>query len=56
MISQDDFDEARADSFDDGGDARRAQAPIKGRGAASRPAGRFEKQVRVGPADGWCSV
>ena len=56
MISQDDFDEARADSFDDGGDARRAQAPIKGRGAASRPAGRFEKQVRVGQDDGWGSV
>ncbi len=37
-------------------DPRQAHAPIKGRGSASRPAGRFEKQVRVGSDDGWGSV
>ena len=37
-------------------DARKATAPIKGRGAASRVAGRFEKTVRRGEDDGWGSV
>ena len=37
-------------------DARKATAPIKGRGAASRVAGRFEKTVRHGEDDGWGSV
>ena len=40
----------------DPGDARRAQAPTKGRGAASRPANRFHTQLRVGEDDGWGSV
>ena len=52
----DPYDDNRLDDFDAGVDARQAQAPIKGRGAASRPAGRFEKQVRVGSDDGWGSV
>ena len=37
-------------------DARKPTAPIKGRGAASRIPGRFEKQVRRGEDDGWGSV
>ncbi|NUS60789.1 MAG: PA0069 family radical SAM protein [Lysobacter sp.] len=37
-------------------DARKATAPIKGRGAASRVTGRFEKTVRHGEDDGWGSV
>ena len=37
-------------------DARKATAPIKGRGAASRVAGRYEKTVRQGEDDGWGSV
>jgi DNA repair photolyase len=37
-------------------DARKATAPIKGRGAASRVAGRFEKTIRHGEDDGWGSV
>ena len=37
-------------------DARKATAPIKGRGAASRVTGRFEKTVRQGEDDGWGSV
>ena len=37
-------------------DARKALAPIKGRGAASCVAGRFEKTVRRGEDDGWGSV
>ena len=37
-------------------DARKAQAPIKGRGAASRPPGRFEKRIAIGIDDGWGSV
>nr|WP_119716855.1 PA0069 family radical SAM protein [Lysobacter tabacisoli] len=37
-------------------DARKAQAPIKGRGAASRIAGRFEKSTTHGVDDGWGSV
>jgi DNA repair photolyase len=37
-------------------DARKATAPIKGRGAASRVAGRFEKTIRTGEDDGWGSV
>lgn len=37
-------------------DPRKATAPIKGRGAASRVAGRFEKTLRVGEDDGWGSV
>ena len=37
-------------------DARKPTAPIKGRGAASRVAGRFEQTVAVGEDDGWGSV
>ena len=37
-------------------DARKRQAPIKGRGAASQVAGRFEKAVAHGEDDGWGSV
>ena len=37
-------------------DARKPTAPIKGRGAASRIAGRFEQTVAVGEDDGWGSV
>lgn len=37
-------------------DARKPTAPIKGRGAASRIPGRFEKQIRSGEDDGWGSV
>jgi len=37
-------------------DARTPQAPIKGRGAASRVAGRFEKTIAHGEDDGWGSV
>jgi DNA repair photolyase len=37
-------------------DPRKATAPIKGRGSSSRPAGRFEKTLRVGEDDGWGSV
>ncbi|HSR64769.1 MAG TPA: PA0069 family radical SAM protein [Xanthomonadaceae bacterium] len=37
-------------------DARTARAPIKGRGAASRIAGRFEKTLARGEDDGWGSV
>lgn len=37
-------------------DARKAQAPIKGRGAASWVSGRYEKTVAVGEDDGWGSV
>ena len=37
-------------------DARKPTAPIKGRGAASRVAGRFEKRTAVGEDDGWSSV
>src|SRR6187402_2589508 len=37
-------------------DARKPTAPIKGRGAASRIAGRYEKSVAVGEDDGWGSV
>ncbi|MCI4568013.1 PA0069 family radical SAM protein [Lysobacter sp. CFH 32150] len=37
-------------------DARKALAPIKGRGAASHVTGRFEKTVRRGEDDGWGSV
>ena len=37
-------------------DARKAFAPLKGRGAASRVAGRFEKRVVRGEDDGWGSV
>ncbi|MFP5373958.1 MAG: PA0069 family radical SAM protein [Gammaproteobacteria bacterium] len=37
-------------------DARKPLAPIKGRGSASRPAGRFEKTMAVGEDDGWGSV
>lgn len=37
-------------------DPRRAEVAIKGRGSASRPAGRFEKRLRVGADDGWGSV
>jgi DNA repair photolyase len=37
-------------------DARAPQAPIKGRGAASRVDGRFAKSVARGEDDGWGSV
>jgi DNA repair photolyase len=37
-------------------DARKAQAPIKGRGAASCVSGRYEKTVVRGEDDGWGSV
>jgi DNA repair photolyase len=37
-------------------DARKAQAPIKGRGAASRVNGRFDKRIAQGEDDGWGSV
>ena len=37
-------------------DARRAMAPVKGRGAASHPTGRFEKRVLHFDDDGWGSV
>jgi DNA repair photolyase len=37
-------------------DARKARAPIKGRGAASYVSGRFEKTVAHGEDDGWGSV
>src|SRR3546814_8691043 len=37
-------------------DARTATAPIKGRGAASRVAGRFDKTTYRGEDDGWGSV
>ena len=37
-------------------DARKPTAPIKGRGAASRVAGRIEQTVAVGEDDGWGSV
>ena len=37
-------------------DARKAQAPIKGRGAASYVSGRYEKTVVHGEDDGWGSV
>ena len=37
-------------------DARSAQRPIKGRGAASFVTGRYEKTVRRGEDDGWGSV
>ncbi len=37
-------------------DARKALAAIKGRGAASRVAGRFEKREARGEDDGWGSV
>lgn len=37
-------------------DARKPQAPIKGRGAASRVAGRFAQSVTAGADDGWGSV
>ncbi len=40
----------------DAGDARRPTAPLKGRGAASRVAGRFEVTTTVGSDDGWGSV
>lgn len=37
-------------------DARKPQAPIKGRGSASRVAGRFSRTVATGTDDGWGSV
>ena len=37
-------------------DPRKPAAPIKGRGSASRPAGRFEKTTIAGEDDGWGSV
>ncbi|MEO6138786.1 MAG: PA0069 family radical SAM protein [Luteimonas sp.] len=47
------MDDARQNEHDD---ARRAQAPIKGRGAASHVSGRFEKRIVHGEDDGWGSV
>jgi DNA repair photolyase len=38
------------------GDTRTPQAPIKGRGAASRVHGRFEKTIAHGEDDGWGSA
>ena len=37
-------------------DARKAQVPLKGRGAASRVASRFDTTATVGIDDGWESV
>ena len=37
-------------------DARRAMQALKGRGAASRVAGRFERRELRGEDDGWGSV
>ena len=37
-------------------DVRRAMAPVKGRGAASMPAGRFDKRALRFDDDGWGSV
>lgn len=37
-------------------DPRKREAPIRGRGSASRPASRFDTQLRVGEDDGWGSV
>jgi len=37
-------------------DANKARAPIKGRGASSRVAGRFEQRLVHGEDDGWGSV
>lgn len=37
-------------------DTRKPQKPIKGRGAASKPAGRFERNISVGEDDGWGSA
>ena len=37
-------------------DARKAQAPVKGRGAASNVSGRFERTRTQGADDGWGSV
>ena len=37
-------------------DARKARAPIKGRGAGSRPPGRYAVTSAVGDDDGWGSV
>lgn len=37
-------------------DARKPTSPIKGRGAASRVAGRFERTTTIGADDGWGSV
>ena len=47
------MDDARPNEHDD---ARKAQAPIKGRGAASYVSGRFEKRIAHGEDDGWGSV
>ncbi len=47
------MDDARQKERDD---ARRARAPIKGRGAASHVSGRFEKRIVHGEDDGWGSV
>lgn len=37
-------------------DARKATKPLKGRGSASRPVGRFEAREATGEDDGWGSV
>ena len=44
------------DDAQPGDDARRALAPTRGRGAASRVAGRFEKRALRGEDDGWGSL
>ena len=45
-----------ADQPPENQDSRTARAPIKGRGAASRADGRFEKRSVRGEDDGWGSV
>ena len=54
------MEDASADAgFNEGSDsrdARTALAPTRGRGAASRVAGRFEKRLVHGEDDGWGSV
>ena len=47
------MDDARQNEHDD---ARKAQVPIKGRGAASHVSGRFEKRIVHGEDDGWGSI
>jgi DNA repair photolyase len=53
---EDAFHDDWAGTAEAGADARKAQAPIKGRGAASYVTGRFEKTVAHGEDDGWGSV
>ena len=53
---EDAFHDDWPESAEAAADARKAQAPIKGRGAASYVTGRFEKTVARGEDDGWGSV